>query len=117
MRKAILLAGDESCFAENIRKFRDYLVKESGVYSISMIDASEGSNETFVNKFVHAISNIGSEPTLILYNGHGLSGSWCYRSGVCLEYKQIAKSLSSIRAPLMIINDCCYAHSITKSTS
>lgn len=114
MRRAILLAGSESRYSKNIGELRRYLVEESGIYCISTIDANEVGNEAFLNRFVHAISNIGNEPTLILYNGHGLPDGWYYKPNTCFSYEQIVDILSSVRAPLMIINDCCHSHAIAE---
>lgn len=113
MLSAILVSGNSQRHMASVRKFNDFLKTEVGVNDIKVIGAAYYTTEEFKTELREHLQYIPPNcPTLLYYSGHGGIGHWGFNEDHQLDYKTLADIIKKCDFPILIVNDCCYAHSI-----
>lgn len=108
MPRAILIAGDENRFKENLLKLQNYLIDNGLVCNVTFIKA-EDLDQTNLSE---ALLKKPGEPILLVYNGHGYKDGWYSRERRCFYYSRLAELIQKVSSPIYFINDCCYSFSV-----
>jgi hypothetical protein len=116
MAKALLIAGDSKRFLDEVLLMRDFLRHEAGIADIAVIKTAYLPFWGFRRRVSRFLEKSRKEPLLILYSGHGSEtkegsgGGWQLSdSGNIFPYDELVKMLRGHPAPVLIVNDCCFA--------
>lgn len=114
MKALIVTDCDKKIFSHlDAASFFNYLVNEVGMtkddiyfYGLAEYEASVN----FFNVFFHVSELSANEPLIIYYSGHGTKFGWNFSDGLFISYDELVGflTLKPRKAPLILINDCCF---------
>ena len=112
---ALLIAGDEARFVEEVDYIRRYLLNKVGFDHKKTWTCNHSTNESVlktIERFVQEV-NATEKPqdAVVVYSGHGLQGSFCPHPENPIPYQNLARFLKEITGRTIFINDSCYSGS------
>ncbi len=116
MTRVILIAGDSKRFLPDTKRFYSYLTRYVGILpkEIQKIRTAYLSEITLIKKMVTAVLEKTDEPLLIVFCGHGRKNGWVMDDSRVFPYIALSHILLAGTRPIQLINDCCYAMSVTQ---
>lgn len=118
MAKAILIAGDEKRFAEEVELFQEFLVQRRRMKAVYLIRTAYLESTELAKELEALVASCADEPLLFVYNGHGSRDGWeisrgRHKPGGRLLYQRLLSILfERYPSPLLLLNDTCHAGSM-----
>jgi hypothetical protein len=108
-----------SFFNRSGKIFKDFLINDLGLRKEDVfvygVDQKRFSNIGLMRMIEMADRKSRKEPLVIYYTGHGFPSGWAFSTNVDLSYRSLIEILNKRLAPLIVINDCCFAMSMALS--
>jgi hypothetical protein len=114
MSTAILISGGSQRHMASANKLKGFLENADDVDDITMIGSAyltDKELESELRKHLQT-SATSDSPVLLYYSGHGTIGYWSFNEDHNLSYVTLANMLKEFTSPILVVNDCCHAHSI-----
>lgn len=107
MSRALLIAGDEPRFLQNLLPLRRYLETERKLVDLVTLKAAI-LREDLLAAMATEFLRDPEEPLLLVYSGHGLPQGWVPSTNQIFPYPWLAGLIAQRRGPTLFINACCY---------
>jgi hypothetical protein len=97
--------------------FFNYLVNEVGMTKDDIYfygSAEYRAKLNFHNIFFHVCELSANEPLIVYYSGHGSRFGWDFSEDLFISYEELVGflMLKPRKAPLILINDCCFGMAV-----